>query len=87
MLTFSGADVDVGIGVNAFVLICSYACWNVVAIFSKVTRSIVICLAFVLQEALYISCNCLRAWIISCSASVSASVGGGSVEGVVAVSR
>jgi hypothetical protein len=66
---------------------CSYACWNVVAIFSTMARSIVICLAVVLQEASFISCNCLRPSINSCSASMSAFVGEVSVGGVVAVSR
>ena len=49
------------------------------AIFWNVARSIVILLAFVLHEASYISCSCLRAWNISCSASVSVFVAGVSV--------
>src|SRR5436190_22529309 len=81
ILAFSG--VGVGMGVDASVLICSYACWNV---FSNVARSIVILLAFVLHEASYISCSCLRAWNISCSASVSAFVAGVSVGEAVMVS-
>ena len=84
ILAFSG--VGVGIGVDASVLICSYACWNVFAIFSNVARSIVILLAFVLHEASYISCSCLRAWNNSCSASVSAFVAGVSVGETVMVS-
>ena len=56
------------------------------AIFSNVARSIVILLAFVLHEASYISCSCLRAWNISCSASVSAFVAGVSVGEAVMVS-
>ena len=83
ILAFSGAGV--GMGVDAFVLICSYACWNVVAIFSNVARSIVILLAFVLHEASYISCSCLRAWNISCSASVSVFAAGVSVGEAVVV--
>ena len=49
-------------------------------------RSIVILLAFVLHEASYISCSCLRAWNISCSASVGAFVAGVSVGEAVVVS-
>lgn len=49
------------------------------------TRSIVILLAVASQEALFISCNCLRAWNISCSGSVGALVGGVSVGVVVVV--
>ena len=85
ILVFSEAGV--GVGAGAFVvLICSYACWNVVAIFSNVVRSIVILWALVLLEALYISCSCLRAWNISCSASESRHVDEVSVEGAVVVS-
>ena len=76
-----------GLDMGAFVFICSYACWNIVAIVSNVACSIVILLAFVLQEVSYISCSCLRAWNISCSGSVGAFVGGVSVGGLVVVSR
>ena len=76
---FAFSRVGLGMGVDASVLICSYACWNVFAIFSNVAHSIVILLAFVLHEASYISCSCLRAWNISCPASVSAFVAGVSV--------
>ena len=72
--------------VDAFVLICSYVCWNIVMIFWNVAHSIFILLAFVLQDALYISCSCLRAWTIRCSAFESPFVDGVSVGGVVAVS-
>ena len=46
---FAFSRVGVGMGVDASVLICSYACWNVFAIFSNVAHSIVILLAFVLN--------------------------------------
>jgi hypothetical protein len=59
-------------GVDAFTaLICSKACWNVVAMFSNRGRSIVILVAFVGRTGLYISYNCLRAWNISCWTSIS----------------
>jgi hypothetical protein len=41
------------------------------AISWNAARSIVILLALVFHEASYISCSCLRAWNISCSASAS----------------
>jgi hypothetical protein len=75
-----------GLVVGALVFNCSYTCWNVVAIFSNVAHSIVISLTFVLQEASYISCSCLRAWNISCSGSMGAFVDGVSVIVVVVVS-
>lgn len=66
-----------GVGVDAFVaLTSSNACWNDVAMFWNVGCSIVILVAFVSQEVLYMSCNCWRAWNISCWASISRFAGG-----------
>jgi hypothetical protein len=51
--------------------------------FCNVACSIVILLAFVLQEVLYISCSCLRAWNICCLGFVGAFVDGVTVGDVV----
>jgi hypothetical protein len=58
ILAFSEADVGMDVDVDAFTLICSYACWNVLAIFPIVTRSVMILLAFIFKMTSCISCSC-----------------------------